>query len=643
MKRNYISFDIFDTCLVRRCGCPEKIWDLMAEKLFSKSDDRSNMSFSWNRRIAEKKANIIVEYPSLNDIYDSLDVPQWGFDKNDVMKLEMEIEEQELYPNKKILETIFNYRKQGLKIVFISDMYLPSSFLRKILVKYGFCDDQDLIFVSTECKGGKFDGKLFDFVFNSTKTKGNNWIHYGDNKISDFIIPKLKGIKANLVKDCLFTNEENRWIEESKFYTHKHEIELWVGYSRLMRVMGNSSFGEEMAIDFIASIYVPYVIYVLRTAKENGIKRLFFLARDSRIFLEIAKALPQEIKGLDCRYLRVSRKSLYACSFYDADENEFALTVERAYDKTVGQNLEYIGLKWEEISPITKEKFPKKQILNSKKKLQLFGLCLRENDADLIKNCSKKNRNLFLEYLEQENFFEEKSALVDLGWVGSSRCILNYILRRENMESVPMFYWGANNGLLYGDKNDELFVFNKQFDLSDKFSCANLFLEQYASMNDEGSVAGYQKVNNKICIAEKDNQEANSAIVKLNQKTLVDFASNFESLKMSTEALYDIFLCCGLKQIEKLSSNPDHRQLNFLSYVKTEDYGTTHFLIERLSVKDCIALLIWGKPVSSIWTEAALYKTFGPFSFLYKSIYKRTSILLISEKLIAWWERKKDK
>ena len=113
MKRDHVSFDVFDTCLIRRCGLPSKIWDLMADRLFNKDDDRGRLSFVGNRSLAENKAARRSSYPTLSDIYDELDVAQWGFEKKQVMNLEMEIEEQELFPNPEMLKVVEDYREKG--------------------------------------------------------------------------------------------------------------------------------------------------------------------------------------------------------------------------------------------------------------------------------------------------------------------------------------------------------------------------------------------------------------------------------------------------------------------------------------------------------------------------------------------------
>lgn len=642
MKRDHVSFDVFDTCLIRRCGLPYKIWDLMADKLFDKEDDRGRLSFVGNRSLAEKKVNQRILHPTLSDIYDELDVTQWGFEKEQVMNLEMEIEEQELFPNPEMLKIVDEYREKGFIIEFISDMYLPTEFIKKNLMKFGFCKEGERVYVSAECKAEKYDGRLFDFVLKETGTKPKQWIHYGDNERSDYRIPKSKGIKANFVNNTSFTDEERRWIDEARFYMHKHEIELWTGLCRLTRLQNEQSFAATMAVDFIASVYVPYVVWVLKTAKAKGIKTLYFLARDSHIFLEIAKALKAESDGIECRYLKVSRRVLHACAFYDVDDYELALTVENARNQTVKNALKYIGLDYKTLSDATKEKFAENYSLCNKKRRCIFSESLKKNDKELIKRTSKEKRSLFLSYLHQEKFFEQKSAMVDLGWIGSCRCIVNHILRKEGFSSIPTFYFGYNSELIYGNTEDLLYIYNKQFDVVHMYSCGNLFFEEYASLNSNGTTIGYKQENDTIIPIESEENKSLRWIASLNEAIVVDVCKKIEAIKSIDSSAFDeIFYLCGLNQMVHTLAKPSNKHIKFFKEIDFENYTIVNKMVRRIPIKDIFALLIWGLPASMIWLEAAIIVTFGPFSGLFKKAYAYTSSTAFANKLRLWWENRR--
>ena len=643
MNRMYISIDVFDTCLVRRCGKPEKIWDLMAGKLFEKDDCRGRLSFISARESAEKKAEVQFKQPDLKEIYSVLDVSQWGFDEEYVANLEMAMEEQELVPNLHMLNVLHELRAHGGRIYFLSDMYLPSSFVKKILLKYGFCKETEFVLVSAECRATKLGGNLFDYLFKMTSTKSNQWQHYGDNPISDFLIPKVKGVKANIVKDASFSDEEIKWLDDAKFYSHKHEIELWTGISRITRLQIAKSDEASLAVNLIASIYVPYVQFVLHESKKKGIKRLFFLSRDGFIFLRIAKILQQRSNDIDCRYLKVSRKSLYACALYEVDDYEMSLVL--AKDKTVAQNLDCVGIPYHKLSETTRMSYAENFLLNSEFKLEKFKKTLQKNETGTLQALSLRNRSLFLKYLKQEDFFSDKTALVDLGWVGTCRCVMNYIFKKEGFPSVPMFYWGVNKTLKYGMIDDELFVFNRNFDFQRKYPCFNMLLEHYASMNDESTVDGYQEVEGKVFPLQGKIDNKKTSLVKLNVDAVEKFAENMKNVdslfNAEPEVIYEIFLCCGLKQIEGILAAPSKKIAVFLGNVEIEDYGKVKKMGSFLSLKDIASLLVWGTPFSTNWTALSTKKTFGIFAPVFEFIYTRMSRSFVSKYLVSWWERKK--
>lgn len=89
---------------------------------------------------------------------------------------------------------------------------------------------------------------------------------------------------------------------------------LAAGISRFLRL--SKALEEEhlkTIWDTAASVAGPvfffFVYWVLETAKKQGIKRLYFLSRDGKIFLEIAETIKKYWPyNIDCRYLYSSRE-----------------------------------------------------------------------------------------------------------------------------------------------------------------------------------------------------------------------------------------------------------------------------------------------------------------------------------------------
>ena len=389
------SFDIFDTTLLRWCGKPNNVYAVMAKRLYPGNHTKQDEFMLWRNRVPRF---IKGEY-GVEDIYKTSGLEAFPeYTPEQLLNEELKTEEALLMGNKKIIDKIQEQRKAGHKIAFISDMHLPVSFLRSILIREGAFEEGDGLYVSCDKKARKDTGELYDIVRKDYLP--DKWIHYGDNKYSDHDIARKKGIDAILVDDY-FNEPERELVKMSALLPHPYNLSIVAGISRAARNKFGSSTEVEVAADFVAAAYIPYIIHVLKDAKQRGIKTLFFVSRDGFIFRRIAECLPHD--DIDLRYLFVSRKSLHSPFFYVAKENE----------------LEELNIKL--TSPI--ESYQKD-----------YELC-----------CG---------YFEQEGLFDDNVALVDVGWRGSTRLMINRIRQSKGKTQLMSYYWGQGIMMLssnYGE------------------------------------------------------------------------------------------------------------------------------------------------------------------------------------------------
>ena len=138
------SFDIFDTTLIRRCGKPEAVFHILAERLFPNDKDLREVFVVWRKRT---KGN------TLKDIYDKIDSAFLSFAKKnkvEMMKAEEDAEKDFLIAYLSVCELIEQRRIDGYNIAFTSDMYLSGKFLLKVLERNGCCQLGDVIVVLCE-------------------------------------------------------------------------------------------------------------------------------------------------------------------------------------------------------------------------------------------------------------------------------------------------------------------------------------------------------------------------------------------------------------------------------------------------------------------------------------------------------------
>lgn len=203
IQRRVFSFDVFDTVLTRIVVSPKDVFLLMQEQLHSISPllpDRLMRSYWGSRVWAEFSArrNSPAEEITLTDIYCDLG-GRYGLSSEQVqqlMALEMRIEAFVLVPIDGALQLVAEARRQG-EVVFVSDMYLPTEFVRAVLRKFDLLHDPERIYISGELGVSKGSGRLFQRVLADYELSGSCLVHCGDNVCSDVTVPRRLGIQIH--------------------------------------------------------------------------------------------------------------------------------------------------------------------------------------------------------------------------------------------------------------------------------------------------------------------------------------------------------------------------------------------------------------------------------------------------------------
>lgn len=188
-----LSLDIFDTLLTRPVvDDPRDIFHLVAARV----DDAFDLDFVALRWHAEKELG--DPYATLDDIYAHIQ-RRHGLSPELAARLkkeEMLCERTLLQPRPDMLELCRAAQAAGKRIVAVSDMYLPSSFLLEVLHEKGFAA-VEAVYVSAEHKARKSDsGALFDIMLRKEQVDAANVLHMGDHTRSDVAVPLSKGMAA---------------------------------------------------------------------------------------------------------------------------------------------------------------------------------------------------------------------------------------------------------------------------------------------------------------------------------------------------------------------------------------------------------------------------------------------------------------
>lgn len=303
------SFDIFDTCLVRLCGEPENMIEVLsykvAELIELKSTNHHITSEHLRRLFVEARRNAGGQ---LNNVYQQIaQTFPLPCSPTEMIQLELETEREMLVPVLETLELVNKLRAKG-EIAFISDMYLPTDFLRDRLSALGFFREGDRIYVSDDLNAWKRDGSLYRLVHKKEDVPYKNWHHYGDNRRSDVRIPRRLGIRSHCI-NYGYIHYEKQWLGRPSL--SDKSLSMMAGLSRAIRLSVKADHDQSA---FVADISAPlqciWMSHVLQDAKRRGIEKLFFCARDVHSAFRVARTLKSrltEFKDIETTYFFTSQ------------------------------------------------------------------------------------------------------------------------------------------------------------------------------------------------------------------------------------------------------------------------------------------------------------------------------------------------
>lgn len=412
-----VSFDLFDTLIMRKVLEPTDIFDLVEERLKCKGIKIAD--FKKKRRTAELQ----LHSPNISKIYENLR-ERTGITKKEsriAMEIEIECEKQCLVPRKSMVE-IMNYAiKAGKKVNIISDMYLPVSILESFLSEMEIKDYHNL-YVSCEYGQGKGDG-IFQIY---RQDVGNvKCLHIGDNLKADIILPRKYGIDTYEIKSALELLKISS-LRRLLFCSGKIGNNVVLGM--VLSEVFNDPFALYKTVGFVpitthgmlANLFiVPSVLIYMQTLvkalNNQKYEAILFTARDGYLLKKIYEILLADKYCIPAVYFLASRK-LSLLSTVNSKQCVLDLYKWFPTKEKLSNFLEDIFSE-EEIGLIEKEDNLKECLLSISDKLIDYSSVIR-------KNYRKYAKNLHIDW-------NKKYLICDLNSSGTVQNALNEIFSTD--------------------------------------------------------------------------------------------------------------------------------------------------------------------------------------------------------------------
>jgi predicted HAD superfamily hydrolase len=463
-KAEVVSFDVFDTAVLRKLDQPHRLFQLMLPQISKVLGDRAR-NFPAARGVAEWTTRMQMaegqRYAEvrLQEIYKTV-ADVFGLGDTAVQELrELEIRsELAICCQNPFIYSVYRHCVDiGKKVIFLSDMYLPQRVVAEILDNCGYSKYQALL-VSSESRKSKATGTLYAEVLQRTGVAPKRWLHIGDNAHSDVGRARILGIAT--------------WHYESpaaKFQRNRLNCEAWLpdrplspgGYvvkgmlaNRLHHdpaqlggaPKADHKFWEDFGYCSAGPLYVGLTEWLIERIAECDPDAIYFLSRDGFIIKRLFEMLrPASLRNLETHYLYASRRASQFAAIRVIDEQALNFLVQNFSVNNVGVFLKRIGLDPQEFeTEIRQAGF--RSVSQPVHDTDIEGLKqLFRALARPICERAEVERKIMLDYLLASGLSEgRRIALVDIGWRGHSQQSIEDMLEQSShFPEVRGYYLGT--------------------------------------------------------------------------------------------------------------------------------------------------------------------------------------------------------
>lgn len=319
-----VTFDVFDTLLTRTVIRPNDVFLnlgrlLAAEGLLGR---HSPQAFAEARVLADRRAHArgggreagIDLLAIWQELCGSLSL---NFDDvNTYLARELEVEASVLRAVDPTVRHLQRTRESS-RIALISDTYLTRSQLHELLTGSGVEVSLDDIYTSCDARAAKGTGRLFEVVARELGVNPDALRHFGDDQRADVVGARKVGVQAFHVDLARPTRYEVLLGRHGA--TTDGLASVLAGASRMARISMKPTSARlapvvEVAAGVAAVALLAYSSWMLQRARDEGLRRLYFLSRDGQVIWEICRRIGPSLGWSDdqLRYLHVSRASLAA-------------------------------------------------------------------------------------------------------------------------------------------------------------------------------------------------------------------------------------------------------------------------------------------------------------------------------------------
>lgn len=404
-----ISFDVFDTLILRPFTSPRVLFSIMEQRLgiykFANIRVDSENEIRSLKQKSENHDNV-----TLKEIYDLIS-KKTSLDPEQTANLEYKLELNYCFANPYFQEIMPVLKENNKKIIITSDMYLSKQQIRSILelAGYNFFDN---IFVSSEYKKSKKHGDIYETI--KEKYPNKKIIHIGDNYKSDIENAKTTGIDTYYYKNVNEVASKTR-IPDMSYITSR----VYSATVNNHLYNGPEKHSNEYKLGYIyGGIYIlGFVQWINRFTENHDIDKVLFLARDGDIYSRIYDKLSGRKEWEYFYWSRLAGMRVIALeNFYEFCRRMIWHKSRGVYNIKVSHLLDFYQVSYLN-EKLGEHNLTKDDVL-SKDTAQAIENLFYANKSDILKTF-ESDINATFKQVRKSIGNARKVAIVDVGWAGT--------------------------------------------------------------------------------------------------------------------------------------------------------------------------------------------------------------------------------
>ena len=519
IKVKVVSFDIFDTLLVRPTCSPTDLFYLVENRIKC-NKNLPDIPFKDVRITAEKIARneLKLKFPfyediTIDEIYEKIsEIYDIDHDTcNQFKNLEIEVELKYL-TSRSYIKSLYDLALNcGKKIVALSDVYLPATVIIKALKQNGY-SHIDRYFISSETRLTKASGNLYTHVLNELNLQKYEIIHIGDNFLADFKKAKQSKIEAFHIPKRYEHMLKNRidwslWRDRIDVAEPSYRLLEGLIQNEIFDTLPQEGWNKDSLFNgspYILGYYGvgPFLLalglWLIRDACKKRYDILGFIARDGYLPNIVYEMLrPYYPNAPQSLYFRISRSVCYP--FYAHNKASLMHSDKELYfertlsSRKILENRLFCSIDGEFENFLIKQgidlEAPCHNFYNLMKAAADYGL-------EAFKGL-EQHRKFATEYYHKIFDRYDKIALFDCGYSGRTQRILADMLNQE-LDA----YYIASFESIHSLDDTKLSYYNFLCEPFNRWiknsNFITFLLEIFISENTTGSIIGFNNIENEI-------------------------------------------------------------------------------------------------------------------------------------------------